>query len=98
MKQRFLNSSCFGDPNATTFFAVITFLHCETNVQKLTEFFDFINTSPIAFIAFYCKIRLALTYEILADPVTISLSCYYIFITKCFSSELYLGEKNHVMY
>ena len=42
-------------------------------LKKFTEFFffDFVNISPIAFIALYCTIRLALMYGILADPVTI---------------------------
>ena len=69
MKQRVANSSCFEDHNATIVFAVITFLHHETSVQKFTDFFDFVNISSIAFIAFYCKIRLALAYEILAEKI-----------------------------
>ena len=64
-KQRFLNSSCFGDHDATVGFADITFLQREISAQKFTEFFfEFVNISSIVFIAFYCKIRLALTYGI----------------------------------
>ena len=38
----------------------------------MESFFDFVNISPNAFIAFYGKIRLVLTYGILVDPVTYS--------------------------
>ena len=63
-KQRFSNSSCIGDHDATMVFAVITFLHRETSTQNFMKFFsDFVNILPIAFIAFYCKIRLALTWD-----------------------------------
>ena len=34
-------------------------------------FYDFVNNLPIAFIAFYCKIRLAQTYGTLAQMSTI---------------------------
>ena len=36
----------------------------------MKTFFDFVNVSPTEFIAFYCKIRLSLTYGILANLVT----------------------------
>ena len=38
-KQRYWNSSCFGDHDATKVFGTITLLHCETSVLKFTEFF-----------------------------------------------------------
>ena len=48
-------------------FVVITFLIVKQALIKFTDCFDFINISHIAF---YYKIRLVLTYEILADPDT----------------------------
>ena len=62
----------FGDHDAIKVIAVITFLYYETSALKIYGIFiifDFVNISPIAFITFYCKIRLALTYEIIADLV-----------------------------
>ena len=79
MTQRFPNSSCFGDHDGTKVFAITTYVHCQTSAQRI--FFNFINISAIAFIAFYCKIRLALTYGILADPVT-----YRIALVVCVAS------------
>ena len=61
MKQRFSNSSCFMDHDAST---VITFLQRETSVQKIyLIFFEFVNISPISFItySYYCKIKFAVT-------------------------------------
>ena len=60
--------SSFGDHDATKVLAIITFLHCKTSSQNLRIVLKIFI--PIAFIAFYCKIRLALTCRILADPVT----------------------------
>ena len=47
MKQRFWNSSCFWDHDATKVFGVTTFLHCETSALEFTDYFDFVNISPI---------------------------------------------------
>ena len=70
-KQRFPNSSCFGDHDVIKVFAIITFVHLKQALKIFMEFFfDFVIISPIVFISFYCKTRLALTYGIPADPVT----------------------------
>ena len=42
--------------------------HGHSKIHKFI--FKFINNLHIAVNAFYCKLRLALTYEILANPVT----------------------------
>ena len=39
-------------------------------LKNLLNFYDFTNTQPIVFIAFYCKIRHVRAYGILARPVT----------------------------
>ena len=91
MKQRFSNSACFGNHDATIVFAVITFFHCETIIQKIHRmFFSFINISPITF---YCTVMLALTNGILADQVTIAEFLMNWLIQKIFtiSDSAFLG-------
>ena len=63
MKQRFWNSSCFGDHDATKVWCY-HFFHCETSALEFTEFFfkfckystHCIHRAQRAFIEFYCKI------------------------------------------
>ena len=61
-KQRFWNSSCFDDQDATKVFFLLAPSFIRKQVHKKIIELYFVSISAIKFNAFYCKIRLALEF------------------------------------
>ena len=63
MKQRYWNSSCFGNHDATKGFGIITLFVKQAFLNLRNFFFDFVNITPFA----SCKHSLLLLYYYCAD-------------------------------